>query len=128
MFFLVFNIFPFSHVKKLIVFVKNSVFEYSTPSKFVFLKTSISRNHACRVLRSRFFPFGFVLEPFRSIYMFLKELLWIRVKRHLSKHRFHEIMPIVFSIVDFPRIKARLLEKPCFTRFTAELHWILDLA
>ena len=34
-----------------------------------FFKTSISRNHAYRVLHSRFPPFGFVLKPFWSIHM-----------------------------------------------------------
>ena len=40
-----------------------------------FFKTSISRNHAYRVLHSRFPPFGFVLKPFWSIYMFLNMIM-----------------------------------------------------
>ena len=46
----------------------------------LFLKTSISRDHAYRVLRRRFPPFGFVLKPVWSIHMFVGELLWICVK------------------------------------------------
>ena len=39
-----------------------------------FFKTSFSRNYAYRVLHGRFPPFGFVLKPFWSIHMFLREL------------------------------------------------------
>ena len=75
-FFWLFNSFQICYVKKLNLFIKNSVFEYSTPSKLRFLnfKTSISRNHAYRVLHSRFPPFGFVLKPFWSIHMILRQL------------------------------------------------------
>ena len=40
-----------------------------------FFKTSISRNHAYRVLHRRFPPFGFVLKPVWSIHMFLNMIM-----------------------------------------------------
>ena len=71
-------------------------------SGFLIFKTSISRNHAYRILHSRFPPFGFVLKPFRSIYMFLNMIRADSCEKSFSKHRFPETMPIGFSIVDFP--------------------------
>ena len=40
-----------------------------------FFKTSISRNHAYRVLHSRFPPFGFVLKPIWSIHLFFNMIM-----------------------------------------------------
>ena len=76
-FFWLFNSSPICHLKNTILFIKNSVFEYSAPSKlrFCIFKTSISRKHAYRVLHSRFPPFGFVLKPFWSVYLFLNMIM-----------------------------------------------------
>ena len=41
----------------------------------LFVKTSISRNHAYRVLHSRFPPFGFVLKPVWSVHMFFHMIM-----------------------------------------------------
>ena len=46
------------------------------PGDTLIFKTSISRNHAYRVLHSRFPPFGFVLKPVWLVHMFLGELWW----------------------------------------------------
>ena len=43
-------------------------------TSFHVFKTSISRKLANIVLHSRFPPFGFVLKPFWSVHMFLREL------------------------------------------------------
>ena len=92
-------------------------------AKSHYFKTSISRNHAYRVLHSRFPPFGFVLKPVWSMDVALRELLWIRVKVIESKLRFRETMPIVFSIIDFPQVctKARLVQHICFRRIMMDL-------
>ena len=55
-------------------------------SQFSFLKTSISRKHAYRVLHSRFPPFGFVLQPVWSEDHVLHEL-W-RTSGRLRPRRF----------------------------------------
>ena len=65
-------------------------------------EASISRNHAFRVLHSRFPPFWFVSKPIWSTHMFFDVIMADSCQSHFSQHRFHESMPIVFSIVDFP--------------------------
>jgi len=100
-FFWPFNTFQICHVKKMILFISKTIYEYSAPSKFILFifKISISRNHAYCVLHSRFSPFGFVLK---SIQMSFHLNMADSCQSHCSKRRFHETMPIVFSIVDFP--------------------------
>ena len=100
MIFLTFYLFPdlscekteFSHQKL-------NFWTFDTFKTKVFdFQTLISRNHASRVLHSRFPPFGFVLKPVWSIHMVLGEL-W---RSPLVKSRFCETMQILFSIIDFP--------------------------
>ena len=71
-------------------------------------KTSSSRNHADRVLHSRFPPFGFVLKPVWSVHMFVGELQRIHAISHYSEHRFRETMPIVFVFKLLPMLLREL--------------------
>ena len=71
MIFLTFYLFPDLSREKLdFLHQKLSFWIFDTFKTKVFdFQTSISRNHASRVLHNRFPPFGFVLKPVRSVHM-----------------------------------------------------------